>query len=147
MTLVKTLDITTEAEGGGARPEIIAHGNGVYAVYLGGISLGTSRFFGVKTFDKDLTYVVSSRILVSTTAQYGGPTDIRVARDGAYVYAFYETNRPTALDRATTYLWARNTLSMAASQQSQALRRQSRWGTVLPRPAMETSYWTTRHHW
>ncbi len=49
--------------------------------------------------------MIASRVLVSTTTEYGGPTDIRITSDGQYLYAFYETNKTNSQTSHTTYLW------------------------------------------
>ncbi|MBI3680807.1 MAG: hypothetical protein HY235_10460 [Acidobacteria bacterium] len=97
--------MTTDAEGGSARPEVVAAPNRVFVVYLGNIGSGNGRRFNVKIFDANLNNVIASRTILETTAEYGGPTDIRVASDGQYLYAFYETFKPTSQTTATTYLW------------------------------------------
>ena len=105
INLVKKVAITTDTEGGSARPEIVATTDRVFVVYLGNISNGGDRFFGLKIFDRELSYTIASKTLVPTTSQYGGPTDIRVASDGQYLYAFYETHKPISPKNASTYLW------------------------------------------
>lgn len=105
VTLVKTVPVTTDAEGGSARPEIIATSNRVFVVYLGNITSINRRTFNMRVFDASLASVIATRTLVETTADYGGPTDIRIASDSRYVYAFYETHRPTFPIGAKTYLW------------------------------------------
>jgi hypothetical protein len=102
---VKTVAITTTEEGGSARPEVVATTDRVFVLYLGNIQSG-DRTFSLKVYDNDLANVLASQALVSTTPQYGGPTDIRVAGDGQYLYAFYETHKPTSPTTAVTYLWA-----------------------------------------
>lgn len=104
LSFLKKISVTTDVEGGSARPEIVATADRVFVLYLGNISKGGDRFFGLKIFDRELNYTITSKSLVSTTSQYGGPTDIRVASDGQYLYAFYETNKPTPTS-STTYLW------------------------------------------
>jgi len=103
--LVKRFEVTTDNEGGSARPEIIATGDRIFVVYLGNISRGSERFFGIKIYNSEMDYEIVSRTLVSTTLQYGGPTDIRITSDSSYVYAFYETNKTVEPERSTTYLW------------------------------------------
>ena len=58
--------------------------------------------FSVKIYDKKMDEEIAYKILVSTSAEYGRPTDIRVASDGQYLYAFYETVR---MDIGKAYLW------------------------------------------
>ena len=103
---VKTVAITATGEGGSARPELAATTNRVFVLYLGNIQTADSRTFRVKVYDNDVQNLLMSQMLVSTTPQYGGPTDIRVAGDGQYLYAFYETHKPTSPTTAVTYLWA-----------------------------------------
>jgi len=102
---VRTVAITTTGEGGSARPEVAATADRVFVLYLGNIQSGGNRTFNLKVYDSDLQNVLASRVLVPTTPQYGGPTDIRVASDNGYVYAFYETNKPSSPTAAVTYLW------------------------------------------
>jgi len=100
LALVKTLTLTTDAEGGSARPEIIATDSRVFAVYLGHIDGGSdTKAFDVKVYDSGLASVVTSTTIVPPDLSYGSATDIRIARDGQYMYAFYETSTT-----ATTYL-------------------------------------------
>jgi hypothetical protein len=102
---VKTVIVADTAEGGGARPEIVATPNGVFVLYLGDITTGENRTFKLKIYKSNLDTLVASKVLVSRTSEYGSPTDIRVASDGEYLYTFYETNKPTSPTTATTYLW------------------------------------------
>lgn len=97
---VKAVALTTDTEGGSARPEIISIGDRIYVVYLGNIT--GSRTFNVKVFDSELVTLITSTTIVTTNATYGGPTDIRTATDGQALYTFYETF--SALT-GTTYLW------------------------------------------
>ncbi len=105
LNFVKVVTVTTDAEGGSARPEVIATQDRVFVVYLGNIGGGGNRTFALKVYDGNLNGVIASETLVSTTTEYGGPTDIRIAPEGQYAYAFYETNKPTPPSAATTYLW------------------------------------------
>lgn len=102
---IKTVAVTSTAEGGSARPEIVATANRVFVLYLGKIAAGDNKTFNVKIYDSDMDTVVASRVLVTTTQDYGGPTDIRVASDGWCIYAFYETHKITSPTTATNYLW------------------------------------------
>ena len=102
---VKTQAITSTGEGGSARPEVAATTDRVFVLYLGNIQSG-NRTFSLKVYDNELQNLLTSRVLVSATTQYGAPTDIRVASDGQFLYAFYETNRPTSPTTGETYLWA-----------------------------------------
>lgn len=102
---VKRVTITDTTEGGSARPEVVATANRVFVLYLGDLTVGENRTFKVKIYKSTLDTVVTSKVLVSRTSEYGSPTDIRVASDGQSLYAFYETNKPTSLTTATTYLW------------------------------------------
>ncbi len=102
LSLVKQVTVTTDAEGGSARPEIVSTANRVFVVYLGNIINGAfTRSFKVRIFDSNLDSVIASKTIVPSTNDYGGPTDIRIAAEGQYVYAFYET-----ASVSTTYLWA-----------------------------------------
>lgn len=103
---VKTVTVTNTTEGGSARPEIVATANRVFVLYLGDITAGENRAFKLKIYKSNLDTVVTSKVLVSRTSEYGSPTDIRTASDGQYLYVFYETNKPTSLTTAITYLWA-----------------------------------------
>jgi len=100
LSLIKKIALTTDAEGGSARPEIIATADRIFVVYLGNITDGSNRTFNVKIFDSNLDNMITSKTIVVTTDKYGGPTDIRIASDGQYLYAFYETTTVS-----TTYLW------------------------------------------
>jgi len=106
LRLVKKIAVTADAEGGSARPEIIATANRVFVLYLGNIAARGNRTFNLKIYDSSLDTVIVSKVLVSTTPEYGGSTDIRVASDGQYLYAFYETHKLISPPAATTYLWA-----------------------------------------
>jgi hypothetical protein len=95
VTFLKRMDIAN-----GARPEIVATNDRVFVVYLSPAPGANS--FKVAVFDRELNNEIASQTLVSTTSQYGMPTDIRVARDGEFLYAFYET---VDLPNNKTYLW------------------------------------------
>ena len=105
LNLLKKVTITTNAEGGSARPEIIVTQNRAFVVYLGNIADGNNRTFNVKIFDANLDNLIASKTIVATTTEYGGPTDIRVVSDGQYLYAFYETHKTTSPATAINYLW------------------------------------------
>ncbi|MBI3808062.1 MAG: hypothetical protein HY281_11225, partial [Nitrospirae bacterium] len=105
ISLIKKVLITTDAEGGSARPEIAATATRVFVLYLGNIAAGSNRTFSLKIYDNNVDRMIASKVLVSTTPEYGGPTDIRVASDGQFLYAFYETHKPTVPATAMTYLW------------------------------------------
>ncbi len=105
LRLIKKIAITTEAEHGSARPEIVAMATRVFVVYLGNISVRDGRRFNLKIYDTNMEQVIASKTLVSTTTQYGGPTDLRVASDDRFLYAFYETHKPTSPTTGATYLW------------------------------------------
>lgn len=97
---VKTVTLTTDAEGGSARPEVIATDNRIFAVYLGHIAGGANtRSFDVKVYDAAFSTVVTTTTIVPPSVSYGSATDIRIARDGQYAFTFYETATTT-----TTYL-------------------------------------------
>jgi hypothetical protein len=100
INFIKKVDIPSAA-----RPEIIATKDRVFVLYLGNISSGQNRTFNVQIYDSNMDAIIASKVLVSTTAEYGDPTDIRVAADGRYLYAFYETNKVTSPTVSTTYLW------------------------------------------
>jgi hypothetical protein len=102
---VKTVTVTDTTEGGSARPEIVATADRVFVLYLGDITAGENRTFKVKIYKSNLNTIVTSKVLVSRTSEYGSSTDIRVAFDRQYLYTFYETNKPTSPTTATTYLW------------------------------------------
>lgn len=91
LTLLKKVTITTDTEGGSARPEVVATSDRVFVVYLGHIG-SMNRTFDVKIYDRDMTTVITAKTIVSPTSAFGSPTDIRVAADGQYLYAFYETS-------------------------------------------------------
>ncbi len=83
-----------------ARPEIIATANRVFVVYLSFVNM--NRTFVVNVYDSDMSTLVASRTIVGGDSTYGQPTDIRVASDGQFAYAFYQTvNNLTN----SAYLW------------------------------------------
>ncbi len=85
-----------------ARPEIIATSDRVFIVYLGNISRTESKTFSIKIFNSDLSQEIATKDMVYFPTEYGGPTDIRVASDGEYLYAFYET---ASLITKKAFLW------------------------------------------
>jgi len=103
--LIKNIPVTESSEGGSARPEIVATADRVFVLYLGDITAGENRTFKLKIYESNLDSVVVSKVLVSRSTEYGSPTDIRLASDGQYLYAFYETNKSTSPTTATTHLW------------------------------------------
>ena len=90
LSLLKKVDIEN-----GARPEVVATDNRVFVVYLD-TSTPQSSKFSVKIFDEDMNTEIAYKTLVTRSSEYGSPTDIRVASDGNYVYAFYEAADLTA---------------------------------------------------
>jgi hypothetical protein len=88
-----------------ARPEIIAFKDRVFVLYLGNISSGKDRTFTVQIYDSNMDKIIATKVLVTSTQEYGSPTDIRVATDNQFLYAFYETNKITSPTTAITYLW------------------------------------------
>ena len=76
-----------------ARPEIVVTDDRVFVIYL---SLTNPVSFSVKIFNRGMTLELASKVLVPTSATYGKPTDIRVAKTAGYLYAFYETLSDTA---------------------------------------------------
>ncbi|MEW6363336.1 MAG: carboxypeptidase-like regulatory domain-containing protein [Acidobacteriota bacterium] len=102
---VKVVAVTGGEEGCSARPEIAATASRVFVLYLGHVTTGTARTFDLKIFDAGLDAVLVTKTLVSTSAEYGGPTDIRIASEGQSLYAFYETNKPRSPSTGVTYLW------------------------------------------
>ena len=99
LTLVRKVTLTTDTEGGSARPEVIVTEDRVFVLYLGHIREMSARTFDLKIYDWDMTTIIAAKTIVSPTTEFGSPTDMRVASDGQYLYAFYETT--TA---ATTFL-------------------------------------------
>ena len=100
LSLVKKVTITTDSQGGSARPEIVATQDRVFVAYLAHAAGGMStKTFDVKIYEADLSSVVTVTTIVPPSVAFGTATDIRIARDGQYAYAFYETS--TA---GTTYL-------------------------------------------
>lgn len=69
----------------GARPEIAATDSRVFVVYR-----TNTETFALKIFDTDMNKEIVSKTLIEKSGSYGMPTDIRVASDGKYLYAFYE---------------------------------------------------------
>ena len=104
LSYLGTDTLTTNAEGGSARPEVVATSDRVFALYLGNITGGANRTFSLKIYDAGLDTVIAARVIVQPTADYGAPTDIRVAADGAHLYAFYETGKSTP-QGSETFLW------------------------------------------
>lgn len=100
-SMFSSLNLLKKAEiGTGARPEVVATDDRVFVVYL---DLAFSPpTFSVKVFDKEMDTELDYKVLVSASAEYGKPTDIRVASDGQYLYAFYET---VNADNGKAYLW------------------------------------------
>jgi hypothetical protein len=96
VTFLKRMDIAN-----GARPEIVATDNRVFVIYLNLSAVGNASF-SVKIYDNEMNTEIASKILVSESADYGRPTDIRVAPDGQHLYAFYET---ADMSTNKTYLW------------------------------------------
>lgn len=84
---ISTLQLTDITDGYGARPEIIAHNDYFYIIYLGNIT--TQRSHKVRIYDKDFN-LLDDKVLHSGSSTYGSPTDIRVTKDGDYLYVFYE---------------------------------------------------------
>jgi hypothetical protein len=84
---IKSFQLTDESHGYGARPEIVSNGEYIYIVYLGDIT--TQRSHKVRVYDLDFN-LINEKILQTGTVEYGGVTDIRITKDGNYVYTFYE---------------------------------------------------------
>lgn len=83
LTLRKTVEIVNAS-----RPEIIVTPDRVFVLYL---NISPARSFNVTIYNRDMTAVLSTAMIVPTDPVYGGPTDIRVVSDGVSLYAFYET--------------------------------------------------------
>jgi hypothetical protein len=73
----------------GARPEVAATGDRVFVVYLDPST--PDRTFNVKIYNKDMTQERTTKVIVPTDQEYGSPTDIRIVKDGKYLFTFYET--------------------------------------------------------
>jgi hypothetical protein len=101
---LKTVTVTAPSEGVSARPEVALAAERVFVLYLA-VATGNNKTFTLRIYDRDFEHLLATRVLVSTTPDYGGPTDIRIATDGQYLYAFYETHKPTSPNTAATYLW------------------------------------------
>ncbi|MFQ6116010.1 MAG: hypothetical protein ACE5NG_18265 [bacterium] len=86
---VRTVEITTDAEGRGARPEIRFANNRFYIIYLSNLD-GGRRAFKVKVFDASLENVLTAKAIVESDTFYGGCTDIRNSADSVGMYLFYE---------------------------------------------------------
>ena len=88
---LKILDVimplTTQEEGGGARPEIIFLDNNWFLVYRDSLIIASS--FRFKDFGQELAEGIRSKTLISSSVN-GGVTDIRLAKNGSDVYAAYE---------------------------------------------------------
>jgi Secretion system C-terminal sorting domain len=91
---VRTVEITTDATGRGARPEIHFANDRVYIIYLGvgspGVGGVVKNTFKVKVYDKNLENVLTEKIIVESDTVYGTTTDIRSVADAEGVYIFYE---------------------------------------------------------
>ncbi|MFQ6618219.1 MAG: FlgD immunoglobulin-like domain containing protein [Fidelibacterota bacterium] len=83
------MEITTDAEGRGARPEIRFANNRFYIIYLSNLD-GGRRAFKVKVFDASLENVLTAKAIVESDTFYGGCTDIRNSADSVGMYLFYE---------------------------------------------------------
>jgi len=83
LRLGKTAEIANAS-----RPEIIVAPDRVFVLYL---ATSSPKTFNLTIYNRDMTAIISTVVLVSTDPTYGGPTDIRVVSDGTYLYAFYET--------------------------------------------------------
>ncbi|MFQ6083706.1 MAG: hypothetical protein ACE5WD_10135 [Candidatus Aminicenantia bacterium] len=86
---IRTIKLTDKAEGGGARPEIVFANGRFYIIFLGGIIHGFERSFKVKICDLYFNEL-ATKILVTSSPIYGGPTDIRISKDEDNLYVFYE---------------------------------------------------------
>ena len=86
---VRTVEITTDATGRGARPEIHFANNRFYIIYLGIVGPGKTAF-KVKVYDSSLENVLTEKIIVKSDTTYGGTTDIRSVADSEGVYLFFE---------------------------------------------------------
>jgi len=86
---VRTVEITTDATGRGARPEIHFANNHFYIIYLGIIGPAKTAF-KVKVYDSSLENVLTEKIIVESDTTYGATTDIRSVADSEGVYIFYE---------------------------------------------------------
>lgn len=86
---VRTVEITTDATGRGARPEIHFANNRFYIIYLGIIGPAKTAF-KVKVYDSSLENVLTEKIIVESDTAYGGTTDIRSVADSEGVYLFFE---------------------------------------------------------
>ncbi len=84
---IKTIKLTNEAQGYGARPEIASNGKYIYIVYLGNIT--TQRSHKVRVYDLDFN-LITEKVLAVSLPEYGGVTDIRMSKDDNYIYTFYE---------------------------------------------------------
>ncbi|MBI4931019.1 MAG: T9SS type A sorting domain-containing protein [Bacteroidetes bacterium] len=102
--LFATVTITDTAASKTARPEVIATSNRVFVLYLA--ITGTTNTFDLKIYNSNMDTLINSQVLVSPTSSYGKPTDIRVASDGQYLYAFYETLKTISFGNDSTSLWA-----------------------------------------
>ncbi|MFQ6089712.1 MAG: hypothetical protein ACE5K0_12545, partial [Candidatus Methanofastidiosia archaeon] len=99
---ISSIELLKKVEVGvGARPEVVATRDRVFVVYIDTAIKGRQAF-SVKIYDEDMNNEIAYKILVSTSVEYGKPTDIRVASDGQYLYAFYET---VDMNIGKAYLW------------------------------------------
>jgi hypothetical protein len=78
LNLIKTVSITTDAEYGSARPEIVRTADRVFVLYLGHIEGGsTGRTFDVKIYDADLVTQTAHQVIVQHDSNYGRAVDQR----------------------------------------------------------------------
>ncbi len=93
LTLLNQVDIP-----GGARPEVVATNDRVFVLYLEPSPSG--NVYKLRVYTPDLAAELAAKTVVGTSPDYGNPTDLRVAAEGDYLYAFYET-----LQGPRTYLF------------------------------------------
>ncbi len=86
---VRTVEITTNATGRGARPEIHFANNRFFIIYLD-VGGAAKRAFKVKVYDRNLENVLTEKRIVESDTTYGGTTDIRSVADSEGVYLFFE---------------------------------------------------------
>jgi hypothetical protein len=95
--------VITDTSNTTARPEIVVTSNRVFILYLS--ATNGYRTFRLKIYNNNMDSLIASQILVTPSVDYGAPTDIRIASDGQYLYAFYETVRTISPGKDSTYLW------------------------------------------
>jgi hypothetical protein len=86
LKLLKMVEIGNEV----IRPKIHVTDDRVFVLYHD----ITAREYKVKIFDRDVNNEILTKTLVTSSSEYGNPTDLRMASDSEFIYATYETANP-----------------------------------------------------